>query len=240
MNDTGMAGPDGAGGVITHRDPQLKLIIGEGQNLHVALVDGDPVAGAIVNSDVDIYWPIIEANYHYAADQFFFDVGGAFWTYDLEGVGTFGSPDSDVTTYVVALGGGVNFGPAYVKANGWYGQNVTELDMITNGTRYDAIPIPDAGGDWEDTTGYGLLGVIGFRFTDQMAVEGGVGYENEENDTDGAEEDETMAFYAHLNYTAAPGVSIIPEIGYIDYKDDPFGVDSGDRTYFSIKWQIDF
>jgi hypothetical protein len=49
-----------------------------------------------------------------------------------------------------------------------------------------------------------------------------------------------MAYYAHLNYTAAPGVSIIPEIGYVDLMDNWNGTDEGDEFYLSVKWQIDF
>jgi hypothetical protein len=49
-----------------------------------------------------------------------------------------------------------------------------------------------------------------------------------------------MAFYAHFNWSPAPGVSVIPEIGYIDLEDNGLGTDEGDSTYFSIKWQVDF
>ena len=239
VNDAGMAGPDGAGGVTLFRQKMIQLIVGEGQNLVFAINQGNALSGGA--GDVDITIPVIQANYHFAADQFFFDVGGAYWGYDVESdVPTAASPDDDVKAYVVAAGGGVNFGPAYIKANGWLGLNVSELGMFTNNIGSDSVPIADAGGDFDDTDSYGLLGVAGFRFTDQIAIEGGVGYENHDPDVPGAEEDETLAFYAHFNYTAAPGVHFIPELGYIDYQDDAAGVDAGDRVYFSIKWQIDF
>jgi hypothetical protein len=240
-NDAGMQGSDGAGGVITHRDPQLKLIIGEGQNLHIAFVDGDSTNTGSGNSDVDIYMPVIEANYHFAADAFFFDVGGAFWTYETENnAPAAGSPDDSLNAWTIALGGGFNFGPAYIKANGFYGLNVGELGQITNRFGTDGNVGVDADGDYADNDSYGLLGVIGMRFTDQMAIEGGVGFESHELDLNNAKEDETLAVYAHLNYTAAPGVSIIPEIGYIDLMDNAAGNEEGDKTYVSVKWQIDF
>ena len=240
-NDTGMAGPDGAGGVITHRDPQLKLIIGEGQNLHIAFVDGDAIAGSGLG-DVDIWMPIIEANYHFAADTFFFDVGGAFWTYDVED-----SPiaDDDVMAYVIAAGGGMNFGPAYFKANAFYGQNLSELGWVSNRFPIDTLPTFDAGGNTDDVDSWGVLGVVGMRFTDQMAVEVGAGYECHDNGDLASlaplgDDDETFAIYGHFNYTAAPGMHIIPEIGYIDLMDNFIGQDEGEKTYFSIKWQVDF
>ncbi len=239
VNDAGMAGPDGAGGVISHRDPQVKLIIGQGQNFHLAFVDGDALSGG--TSDVDITIPIIEANYHFGADTFFFDVGGMYWTYDTENAAPGpGAPDDSVDAWLIALGGGLNFGPAYFKANGYYGVNVSELGFFTNGLFYDALPGVDATGDFKDNDNYGLLGVVGMRFTDMVAVEVGAGYESKDPDLAGTKEDEAWAIYGHLNYTAAPGVSIIPEIGYINYEDNAAGVDEGDRTYVSIKWQVDF
>mgnify|MGYP003573019999 CR=1 FL=1 len=242
VNDAGMAGPEGAGGVISHRDDQLKLIIGEGQNLHIALVE--PQLNADTGAaDVDYYLPIIEANYHFAADAFFFDVGGAFASYDMEGDGTTNSPDDKVNAWIVTAGGGFNFGPAYIKANVGYGVNVNDIGMVTNRANDRNTAKADGDGDWDDNDTLLLLGVIGMRFTDQLAIEGGVGYENNSDDdgrAQGNKDDETYAFYAHLNYTAAPGVSIIPEIGYIDLVDNEFGTEEGDSMYFSVKWQIDF
>jgi hypothetical protein len=239
VNDAGMAGPEGAGGVISHRDDQVKLIIGEGQNLQIAFVEPQLNANT-GTADVDYYMPIIEANYHFAADAFFFDVGGAFASYDMEGAGTIASPDDKVQAWVVTAGGGFNFGPAYIKGNVGYGLNLGDLGMVTNQTFARNSAKPNADGEWDDNDTLLALGVIGMRFTDQLAIEGGVGYETNEDDINNAKDDETWAFYGHLNYTAAPGVSIIPEIGYIDLMDNGNGVEEGDSTYFSIKWQIDF
>ncbi len=81
---------------------------------------------------VDYYMPIIEANYHFAADAFFFDVGGAFASYDMEGDGTTASPDDKLNAWIVTAGGGFNMGPAYIKANVGYGLNINDLGMVTN------------------------------------------------------------------------------------------------------------
>ncbi len=43
----------------------------------------------------------------------------------------------------------------------------------------------NADGEWDDNDTLLLLGVVGMRFTDQLAVEGGVGYENTEDDVKG-------------------------------------------------------
>jgi hypothetical protein len=240
VNDAGMAGPEGAGGIITHRGDQLKLLIGEGQNLQVSLVA--PVSNAASGaSDVDYQIPIIEANYHFAADTFFFDVGGAFVTYDVEGTGDdAANPDDSVDAYFLAAGGGMNLGPFYVNANVGYGLNVADLGAVTNQTFARNAAKPNDDGDFDDNDTMLALLVAGFRFTDQMAIEAGVGYENNEDDFNEAKDDETYAYYAHFNWSPAPGVSVIPEVGYIDLQDNGLGTDEGDSTYFSIKWQVDF
>jgi hypothetical protein len=38
----------------------------------------------------------------------------------------------------------------------------------------------------------------------------------------------------------APGVNIIPEVGYVDKMDNAAGVDEGYQWYAGAKWQIDF
>jgi hypothetical protein len=241
FNDTGMAGPDGAGGVITHRDPQIKLMIG---GLQIAGVDPDPVSGRL-GEDVDQFMPILEASYHLGLDQFFFDVGGAFLAYDVESATGMGVDDT-LTAYVVGLGGGVNFGPAYIKADGWYGQNVSDLGMVTNkldsggmAANDDSSAVAD-GDNFKDTTSWGVLGVIGMKVSDMINLEGGWGYENHENDASGYSEDEAWAAYAQVVIHLAPTVALVPEVGYIDYMDNNQGVDEGNRTYGTIKWQIDF
>jgi opacity protein-like surface antigen len=240
INDAGMAGPEGAGGIISHRDPQLKLLIGEGQNLHIAFVDPDRAAD-IGDSDYDQYMPIIEANYHFAADTFFFDVGGAFVSYDVEGTGDDAdNPDDSVEAWIVALGGGVNFGPLYFNGNVGYGLNVADLGMVTNETFTRNAAKANDDGDWDDNDTMLALLVGGFRFTDQMAIEAGVGYEYNEDDFNEAKDDETLAVYAHFNWSPAPGVSVIPEIGYVDLMDNGLGNEEGDLTYISVKWQVDF
>jgi hypothetical protein len=239
VNDSGMGGPLGAGGIGTHRGDQLKLIIGEDQNLHIAFVTPD-IEADTGDADVDYFMPIIEAKYHFAADTFFFDVSGAFVSYDVEGDGTAASPDDSLQAWMVAAGGGMNFGPAYIKTCVGYGLNVNDVGAVTNRGQHRNTAKANADGEWDDNDTLLLLGVIGMRFTDQLAIEGGVGYENNEDDIDASHKDETLAVYAHLNWSPAPGVSIIPEAGYIDLMDNANGVEEGDSQYFSIKWQVDF
>jgi hypothetical protein len=242
VNDAGMAGAEGAGGIITHRDPSLTLLIGEGQNLKIAFVDPD-INADTGTSDVDQWMPIIEANYHFAADTFFFDVGGMYVNYDIEGDGNdANTPSGDFDAWMVAAGGGVNFGPLYFNGNVGYGINVNDAGAVTNRANDRNTAKASDGGNWDDNETMLALLVAGFRFTDQMAIEAGAGWESNNDDVKGRgdKDDDTLAVYAHFNWSPAPGVSVIPEIGYIDLEENAFGRTEGESTYFSIKWQVDF
>jgi hypothetical protein len=49
-----------------------------------------------------------------------------------------------------------------------------------------------------------------------------------------------MAVYLQSVITLAPGVYVIPEVGYYDYDNNADGDDAGSLIYFGGKWQIDF
>ena len=49
-----------------------------------------------------------------------------------------------------------------------------------------------------------------------------------------------MAVYLQSVITLAPGVFIIPEVGYYDYDNNADGDDAGTLMYFGGKWQINF
>jgi len=83
----------------------------------------------------------------------------------------------------------------------------------------------------------------GGRFSPCCA--GGAGYTENDNDAIGkavgfVEKDKTAAYYIQAAVTLAPGVFVVPEIGYWDLFDDIAGNDEGDFWYAGAKWQIDF
>jgi hypothetical protein len=80
----------------------------------------------------------------------------------------------------------------------------------------------------------------GFKFTDQLTFEAGVGYREDDSDAPGEDEDDTTEGYLQAVISMAPGVWIIPEVGFTDYGDDINGDDEGDEFYLGAKWQIDF
>jgi len=217
------------GGIYGGRRAMAQLSVA---NFKLALVQ--PVGSALgADGDVDYTIPKIEANYVFSADKFKVGVVGGYNAYDVEASTDAG--DYDVTSYVVGAFGETKFGPVYVNANVWMGQNVGNYGLYNSGAD-DAVL---RGSTVEDTDSLGFLGVVGFKVSDMLAFEGGYGQVSNDNDTF-AQEDETAAFYVQAILKPAKGVTIVPEVGFIDYKENAAGADEGDNTYFGAKWQVDF
>jgi hypothetical protein len=68
------------------------------------------VAGGL---ETETMLPKLEASYGYKADNFFVDVFGGYQTYEVRNRA---GADFDIDSYVLGIGGGVNFGPVYFKA----------------------------------------------------------------------------------------------------------------------------
>jgi hypothetical protein len=54
-----------------------------------------------------------------------------------------------------------------------------------------------------------------------------------------SQEDHSWIVNAPTVITLAPGISVIPEVGYF-FMDDVTGKDQGYQWYVGVKWQIDF
>jgi hypothetical protein len=224
----------GIGTGYSSRNSQIALSFG---GFEVALLD--PRSGGIIRGmttgDVDHYIPKIEAGWGMSFDTWNFKLNGGFQTYEIEGAGV-ADEDVDVTSWTLGADAGVNFGPAYVKAAINYGTNWANAGwhISSNGAVYDG----DDGTDDVDS----LMGalVAGFKFTDQLTFEGGFGYRDDDPDAPGQDNDEQFSYYLQAVISLAPGVWIIPEVGYYDLKDDINGDDEGDFLYLGAKWQIDF
>jgi len=95
-------------------------------------------------------------------------------------------------------------------------------------------------GEFADNDGYGFIVVAGAKINDMFSVEAGYGYVETEFDLTGPVEDGAASYYLQFPITLAPGVYVTPEVGMIDYDEDPGGYDESDTTYFGAKWQINF
>jgi hypothetical protein len=190
--------------------------------------------------DVDEYLPKIEAAWGMSFDTWNFKLNGGFQWYEIEDVTSAAgaTEDVDVTSWTLGADVGVNLGPAYIKGAINFGTNVGNagwhITKAANGATYDG----DDDTDDVDTI-MGAL-VVGFKFTDQLTLEGGVGYREDDGDAPGQDTDDQTSVYVQGVVSLAPGVWLIPEIGYYDLGDNIDDEDEGDQFYLGAKWQIDF
>ncbi|MDH3827605.1 MAG: hypothetical protein OET21_09330, partial [Desulfobacterales bacterium] len=188
--------------------------------------------------------PKIEAKWGMSFDMFSFNVMGGvqyFEIEDVQSIDTGKNEDIDVTSYIVGGDVAVNLGPAYIKGAISAGVNWADAAWDIPGlSTGGSFAYYDGDDDTKDTDSWQGALVAGFKFTDQMTFEAGVGYRSDDPDLKGLDEDEVMTVYGQAVISLAPGVWLVPEIGYIDFMDDANGDDEGDQIYGGAKWQIDF
>ena len=234
----------GYGAAYGGRNGQVALAFG---GFEVALItnQGDNIRG-LTTGDVDQYLPRIEAGWGMSFDTWNFGLLGGFQWYEIEDAGP-NDEDVDVTSWLIGGDVGVNFGPVYLKAAGSYGQNWSDAGWAAGGTSNTSVQAGatfDGDDDTDDVdVGQALL-VAGWKFTDQLTFETGVGYLYTDSDAPGEDDSDTYVWYLQGVISMAPGVWLLPEVGYFDFgddfSDDGNGRDAGDQLYVGAKWQIDF
>lgn len=190
--------------------------------------------------------PRIAAKWGMGFDAWNFNVMGGFQYYSIQDVQPLdggGTDDVEVTSWTVGADAGFNFGPAYVKGAVSYGQNIGNAEwglpgLATSGS--GGLAWWDGDDDTNDTdTLMGAL-VAGMKVSDMLSFEAGLGYRNDATDGGGPKNTSPMAIYLQSVITLAPGVFIIPEVGYYDYDNNADGDDAGTLMYLGGKWQINF
>jgi len=202
--------------------------------------------------DVDRIIPKIEVGWGMAFDTWNFNLMGGYQYYSIEDVTSFtnfgDTNDIAVTSYVVGADGGVNFGPAYVKAAVSYGQNIGNagwsISSGVNGrpnTYQGGIAVWDGDDDTNDTDTFMGALVAGIKVSDMLSFEGGFGYRKDS--TDGGTQYDTAPWAAYVQsvIALAPGVYVIPEVGYYDFDTTAAtNKTAGSELYLGGKWQINF
>ncbi len=219
-----------------------------------------PIYLAAGQPDTEVKMPNFQAKYKIDFDMGHINLAGGYQDFDVIN----GGESYDVTSYVFAAGGRLNFGKAYFKGNVWGGQNVGNLaDIIVSGSIVSSAEgitgdLDGAGlgfAQWSDGTintatggaagfakgiidndALAALIVAGYEIRKGLYIEAGYGYTSTELDIDGSEKDDCETMYLQSTIFLAPGVFLTPEIGYSDMKQDG----QPEITYFGIKWQINF
>ena len=234
----------GVGTNYGRRPGALQLMFG---GFTVALIEAnDSNVSGFVTGDPDVYLPKIEVGWGMAFDTWNFGLMGGAQTITVEDVtnATGGTDDIDVTSYILGGNAGVNFGPAYVKGAVSFGQNWGNARWSDLGglgfSTAAAAGQWDGDDDLDDSESFQGAIVGGMKVSDMLSFEAGWGYRYADSDVSGTDKDEAWAAYGQAVIVLAPGVYVIPEVGYYDYMDDVFGDDEGDQFYLGGKWQIDF
>jgi hypothetical protein len=204
--------------------------------------DISDAAGNATGGDVDSYIPKIEANWGMSFDAWNFALRGGFQTYEIDDI-TVGTSTEDVTVTSYTIGGdvGFNFGPGYVKGGVSFTRNGQQAAWHLDGLRTSGSPaVWDGDDDTDDTDTIMFALVGGLKMSDMVSFEGGFGYRQDDSDVSGTDKDKAWEAYVQSVIALAPGVYIVPEIGYTDLMDDLAGDDEGNRFYLGAKWQIDF
>jgi hypothetical protein len=226
----------------------------EGEEITAAATTADLTTGevtttAAVSYDTEVSFPKIEVAYNFKSDMFFLSPYVGYQTYKLLGT-TDAYDDQDIDSYIVGVGGGVNFGALYINAGFHYGQNLGNYGAYESSTLASAdtlltnsAVVRAADNEVKDTDCWGALGVIGFNASEMLTIEAGYGYEYGEQDVDGADGSSVYQMYLNATINIAPGFFIVPEVGYAEADGETYG-DSNDpnpsTTYFGAKWQINF
>jgi len=225
----------GVGQFYEGRLPMVQLKMA---GFKVALIKPNVASTLEGTASTEAKMPKIEASYGFKFDNFFADAFAGYQTYDEKGtiIG-----DQSVDSWVVGIGGGMSLGPFYGNIGVHYSINQGQYGAYNPG---NAGPMADeaqiVGGEVKDNKGYGYLAVVGFKAGDKFTIEAGYGNETNELDIDNSNKDETDQYYLNLTWNIAPGFFVVPEVGFIDRKDNAQGNDQGDLTYYGLKWQINF
>ena len=211
------------GGVYSGRNPMVRLKF---DNFQIAAVQ--PSTKQFFGNSTEVKIPRIEAKYRFSRDTWHLQIAGGYNSFDVSA----GNTTYDVESYVAALGGGVKMGSAYANGDVWLGQNVGNYGLLNH-------PFDQCTLDW-DNDAYGFLLVAGYKINDLLTFEAGLGYTAAELNHPLFKKDADAAYYLQSRITPAPGVTIVPEIGFIDWKSNYTGADKGNIVYCGMKWQINF
>jgi hypothetical protein len=204
----------------------------------------DDELGASTNGQAKRIIPKLEASWGMGFDAWNFKLFGGYNYYSIKEVASLTNPgstdDVDVSSYILGASGMFNFGPAYVGAQIMGGQNLGSGGW--SGGQFDEAQW-DGDDDTNDVTTVGGILVAGMKVSDMLSFEAGVGYiQSDPKDADNGFDEKTKAMDVYVNsvISLAPGVFIIPEVGYQSFGNTPEDLDQGSQFYLGGKWQINF
>lgn len=168
----------------------------------------------------------------------------------LDNAGPF-SDDIDVTTYVLALNAALKLDAATLSGELWWGQNVAAAIDVASGARNTDFGMPAFnlkanGSDIKDVNSYGGWVQLAAPLK-PGTLACGFGYQKADVEYDGPgwESDvSTWGVFANYTYPITAGLSVTPEILYVNYGKAPYkfagGNDLGTDLFIGVHFQYDF
>jgi len=210
--------------------------------------------GTYTNGEGDAYMPKLEARYKLDLGAGYIQPFGGFQWYKIAPSGNGAINDRiDVYSAVGGIGTQWNIGAFTIGAEASYGMNMGNAGWATNYNQVGSTSSFSSNAylkpgtatnksDIADVYSAQAELVAALKFTDTLRFETGVGYrvDNADGAPGYSQKDDALTVYAQCMITMAPGVNVIPEVGYIDYMDDRTGNNEGYQWYAGAKWQIDF
>ena len=242
---------EGTGHFHGRRPAYIGLYVGNFEFAALTPIYGNDVGTTAVGingatgGDPDAYLPKLEAAYNFRFNAGYIRPFAGFQWYQVEenGIGNV-TKDLDVYAYVLGAGGQVNIGAFYVNAQAAWGANWSSPNW-KSGTNAASSSLPYLSPDGDgvrDVYSWSGMLVGGWKVSDTLQFEAGGGprMDNAKNAPGPSQPDGSWIAYAQAVITLAPGVYVVPEVGYYDYMDDVAGNDQGYQWYAGAKWQIDF
>jgi hypothetical protein len=206
-------------------------------------------ASNVRSVNVRVYWPKLEASYQFQFDEgksvhFFGGVEDSFFSAILDD-GT--KRNGSITAFVFGAGGEFDIDPGYVKSQiSWY-RDGAAAGWLGSALQGDATvtvtPVIGRNGRPQNVDSLMAMLAAGYVHTERVRFETGIGYLRNKGKGESKFTNDYYAAYLQSFLTLAPGVYLVPEIGYIDFgKVTGTGAERGlgNLWYLGAKWQINF
>jgi hypothetical protein len=229
---------NGYGSLYDARLPQVRFTLNNGVYVAVLRNGG---AAANVNGEAgttagaQTLFPKVAVGYEGKAGNIAFGGGVAGQTFKANN-------DTQVTSILGYVHGVLTAGPAALALNIGVGQNLGDFGI--GGTTGATATSVAGSTDVYNTTTISALIQGSYQITPMVKGNVGLGYVTESgknaNNTSWTKDDNKMALFVNAPITLAKGVTLVPEISYIDQLDEKNGDTGKKDTIYGAKWQMDF
>lgn len=227
----------GWGAVDGKRNPQVKFEYENGFYFALVKPTLTAPAGLPANSNnTDLLFPRVNIGMKYKMDNFYIHPTLAVQQFSYSKDENPVTDDVSVMSYQFAVTGQMNMDALMLRAQLNYGGNAGNMGYSFAEKAH-----------WDDTEkeikGASTLGgffEFGYKVSDMMALDAGLGYTSNDRDTDDYEKaDSRMALYGQIKMKFG-ALQVIPEMGMLNEMNDKAENKEGSKMYFGTQLRMDF